>query len=231
MSPATIEERPLRLEREGLLQCAICGEFRRSVGIHIRVHGITADEYRERFGLNKKRGLVGPDSYERYRAAAVDSDRASVLQAGSDIENLIAKRPKRLGPMALETRLRLSLQAQKETCAQGHPWSVENTLYSRTPAGRWRPSHPRHCRTCQHRYQRKARRKQREAGRARPWGARKVELNRQQEFVLELRAQGQTLHSIGERLKVTGGRVHQIETVAKERLAEQARRANHVPES
>ena len=156
---ASAEQRPLRLERDGLLQCAICGEFRRSVGIHTRVHGITADEYRERFGLNKKRGLVGPDSYERYRVAAVDSDRASVLQVASPDINRNSR--KKTGPQALESRLHISIAKQQETCARGHPWSEENTYYwPGAKVGLVRKG-PRKCRTCERLRQREAKQAER----------------------------------------------------------------------
>ena len=143
------ETRPLRLERDGLLQCAICGEFKRSVGIHTRVHGITADEYRERFGLNKRRGLVGPDSYEKYRAAAIVSGRGDTLQAASPDINRNAR--KKTGSQVLETRFHISRAKQQETCALGHPWSEANTYYwPGTKVGLVRKG-PRRCRTCERR--------------------------------------------------------------------------------
>ena len=140
--------RPLRLERDGLLQCAICGEFRRSVGIHTRVHGITADEYRERFGLNNKRGLVGPLSYEKYRAAAIRSGRGEILQRAT-VPGWAPHR--KTGTQALETRLHISIAKQRETCTKGHPWSEENTYYwPGTKVGLSRKG-PRRCRICERR--------------------------------------------------------------------------------
>lgn len=43
------------------MECHICGGFYRSVGTHaVQAHDISAATYKERFGLNKLDGLVGP---------------------------------------------------------------------------------------------------------------------------------------------------------------------------
>lgn len=45
-----------------LVQCAICGKWKRSVGSHcVRVHGVNRDEYKMRFGLALKTALCSKD--------------------------------------------------------------------------------------------------------------------------------------------------------------------------
>jgi len=43
------------------IQCHICGKWYRGLATHIRVHGLTADEYREEFSLNRTQPLCSPD--------------------------------------------------------------------------------------------------------------------------------------------------------------------------
>lgn len=43
------------------IQCHICGKWYRGLATHIRVHGLTADEYREEFSLNRSQPLCSPD--------------------------------------------------------------------------------------------------------------------------------------------------------------------------
>lgn len=50
------------------MQCHICGKWYKSVGLHsVYAHELTADEYREAFGLNHQQGLVSPRLSERLR--------------------------------------------------------------------------------------------------------------------------------------------------------------------
>lgn len=47
------------------MRCHICGRLYRHVGVHaVQAHGLTADEYREEFGLNRDTGLIGPETHE-----------------------------------------------------------------------------------------------------------------------------------------------------------------------
>lgn len=45
-------------EKVKLLQCEICSRFYRNLGLHVRSHGLTADEYKEKYGLNRRHALV-----------------------------------------------------------------------------------------------------------------------------------------------------------------------------
>lgn len=50
--------------------CLLCGRALRRLGIHLpRIHGISEDEYRERYGLPWRRGLTSAESHASYSAA------------------------------------------------------------------------------------------------------------------------------------------------------------------
>lgn len=50
------------------LQCHVCGTFWRALGVHVaRAHGMAADDYRERFELNRTAPLASPALQERLR--------------------------------------------------------------------------------------------------------------------------------------------------------------------
>jgi|6_EtaG_2_1085325.scaffolds.fasta_scaffold57423_1 hypothetical protein len=51
----------------GKILCLLCGKAYRSVGIHLRTHDISPDEYRDRYGLPWSIGLASPDCREAYR--------------------------------------------------------------------------------------------------------------------------------------------------------------------
>ena len=71
---------------DGKAQCGICKRAYGHLGAHIkRRHGLEADEYRERFGLNRQTGLIGPDLAEKRRAtrAQLQSLRGSTPETNA----------------------------------------------------------------------------------------------------------------------------------------------------
>ncbi len=55
----------------GGLMCHLCGHAFANLGLHAwRGHGVTADQYREAHGLQRRRGLVSTELAGRIRAAA-----------------------------------------------------------------------------------------------------------------------------------------------------------------
>lgn len=51
-----------------LIQCAVCGDWMSQFGRHLEYkHGITHDEYRQRFGLNRKTALISDEGQMRCR--------------------------------------------------------------------------------------------------------------------------------------------------------------------
>lgn len=54
------------------VQCHICGRWYQALGKHVSMsHGITPDEYRQMFGLNRGTGLCSPALAERIRGWAL----------------------------------------------------------------------------------------------------------------------------------------------------------------
>jgi len=53
------------------IQCLICGKWYKSlVPSHLRIHNISENDYRERFGLPWRKGLCGCETIDKYRAKA-----------------------------------------------------------------------------------------------------------------------------------------------------------------
>ena len=64
------------------IQCLMCGELRSSLGAHLaKVHKMTGDDYRARFGIPYGRALACPDSLTRWASAeqrhSQDAERAA----------------------------------------------------------------------------------------------------------------------------------------------------------
>ena len=68
-------------------QCLICGKHYTQVGTHIvQVHGITAREYREQFGLEVKRGIT-PKWYRGQKGIGVYPRSQQTLEKLSEERN------------------------------------------------------------------------------------------------------------------------------------------------
>jgi len=139
------EIRVLRVERDGLLQCAICGIYKRHIGGHVKLHGITADEYREQFRLSGPkqggRGLIGELSFQSYSKAAKRKDMTQLTLGRVIGHRNRSGRHKRQRP--LETLIANSNSNQRETCVNGHP---RDDVLVRSEGGGVR------CRPCQRAY-------------------------------------------------------------------------------
>lgn len=80
-------------EEDGLLVCLECGSWYRGLGGHVALsHGYSADEYRLRFELLRKRGLWATDAREgagrRSKARAGKYPRATKTQFRGTAEEL-----------------------------------------------------------------------------------------------------------------------------------------------
>ncbi len=51
------------------IQCLICGKTYKRLAIHIYMHDLTEDDYRELYGLPWRRGLCGIDAFKAYSNA------------------------------------------------------------------------------------------------------------------------------------------------------------------
>jgi hypothetical protein len=80
------QERLLRDEEADLVICHLCGRGFRSLGSHLRAHDLTADQYRQQYGLLRRRALSSRElSQDRSRAqrrayAASERMRADFAQ-------------------------------------------------------------------------------------------------------------------------------------------------------
>ena len=64
------------------LTCLVCGRtFKALIGHIYRKHGISADEYKERFGLPFQRGLVTPDLHSKLREISSAPDKIKKSKA------------------------------------------------------------------------------------------------------------------------------------------------------
>lgn len=86
-APAPIPQRDPTLPPIGLLiyqpdgagvQCHVCGEFKGSLVMHVRVHGYNADSYKEAFGLGRTWSLLSPATAEKFRENAITRDQGGV---------------------------------------------------------------------------------------------------------------------------------------------------------
>jgi len=66
------------------ITCAICGEGHRQVGTHIvQRHGMTAREYREKYGFDVKKGQLPDDLRKLYGEQALENGTYRNLKAGA----------------------------------------------------------------------------------------------------------------------------------------------------
>lgn len=66
------ERDPRAAIREREILCLVCRRpFRQLTNTHLRGHGLTADDYRQRFGYNRGTALMARDLRALYRARAV----------------------------------------------------------------------------------------------------------------------------------------------------------------
>jgi hypothetical protein len=84
-------------------QCHVCGHFYRNLGLHAYyAHQLSADAYRERFGIARTASLAAPVYAEWHRRRAIDNNFAARLN-----QNRPAEKPNTTGVrLRLQTRLR-----------------------------------------------------------------------------------------------------------------------------
>lgn len=62
------------MSTNGKIQCLICGKFfTRPCSHAVQVHGVTAREYKEVFGFDKKKGIATDEYKEKMREHVVDN--------------------------------------------------------------------------------------------------------------------------------------------------------------
>lgn len=63
------------------VQCHVCGRWYGGLSAHVRVHGLTTDAYKERYGLARRLSLWSPHYQARQRAAAIARGQPAVGRA------------------------------------------------------------------------------------------------------------------------------------------------------
>jgi len=72
---------PRQAVQEDSIRCLVCGgSFRQLTNTHLRVHRLTADEYKQRFGYNRGRPLMCAELCRLYTDRAVKSGLASRIR-------------------------------------------------------------------------------------------------------------------------------------------------------
>jgi len=84
--------------------CLLCGKACRNLGLHLRIHDITVDAYRERYGFAYTRGMVSRDSADAYRAAAFRTQNYLSIPLSKEQALAAARMPHR---MSLEKHRRI----------------------------------------------------------------------------------------------------------------------------
>ncbi len=124
-------------------QCHICGDYFGNLGGHVsQVHGVTPDEYKERFGLNATTGLIGPalkalrqqEGAERAETPAFSEFRAAGERARA--ERTREGRSSRGRRLRLEQRLDPKTQAARRAALA----RANEVLRQRKEAGLHQPA-------------------------------------------------------------------------------------------
>jgi hypothetical protein len=72
-APFTTEQELTAYLSGPLLQCLVCGQWRENVGTHLKAHGVSAREYRERFNIPRTYPLCSGVVSERLSFAQLDA--------------------------------------------------------------------------------------------------------------------------------------------------------------
>jgi hypothetical protein len=97
---------PRRAVGEDAIVCLLCGgTFRQLTNTHLRGHGLTADEYKRRFGYNRRRALMCAALRRVYAERAVRTDLASRIGWRPIVQEPELRRLGGMRPTTLEERL------------------------------------------------------------------------------------------------------------------------------
>jgi hypothetical protein len=66
-------------ERINLSQCEICERFYRNLGSHVRSHGLSASQYKERYGINRHSSLAC-SATQRMVGESINEERREILR-------------------------------------------------------------------------------------------------------------------------------------------------------
>jgi len=126
--------------REDGVVCLECGILYRFLGRHVRRHGLTLDEYREKWGYNRGRALISPDLRDARRQVALAQNAVERLPGPPEsLRNLWEGRGRFTGPRRLEDRLWQSARMRARFAAGARPSNLkveDKTLRTLVAEGR-----------------------------------------------------------------------------------------------
>ena len=97
---------PRRAVAEEAIVCLLCGgTFRQLTNTHLRGHGMTADQYKRRFGYNRRRALMCGALRRVYAERALRTELAARIGWRPIVEEPALRRLGGMRPTTLEERL------------------------------------------------------------------------------------------------------------------------------
>lgn len=84
------------------IECLLCGRMLKSLGLHLsRIHGVTEEKYKERYGLPLTRGLVCEETHGNYSKSVTERpDRIDhIKRLASEFQPLVASAKRRKSPI------------------------------------------------------------------------------------------------------------------------------------
>jgi len=97
---------PRRAVTDEAIVCLLCGgTFRQLTNTHLRGHGLTADQYKGRFGYNRRRALMCGALRRAYAERALRTELAARIGWRPIVEEPSLRRLGGMRPTTLEERL------------------------------------------------------------------------------------------------------------------------------
>lgn len=122
---APLRADPRRAVGQDGIRCLVCGrQFRQLTNTHLRFHGVTATEYKRRFGYNRNRPLMCLALRQLYAERAIRTGLASRIRQRPIVTMPELRRRGGTRPMSLEERLtRREVRARARRAGAGPPAS------------------------------------------------------------------------------------------------------------
>lgn len=111
---------PRRAIQEEAITCLVCGgPFRQLNNLHLRLHGLTAEAYKQRFGYNLGRPLMCGALKRLYAERAVQVGLAAAIRrrpilAQPELRQRGARRPITLEELLTRREIRLARRTRRE---------------------------------------------------------------------------------------------------------------------
>ena len=117
---ATLRADPRQAVQEDSIRCLVCaGVFRQLTNTHLRGHGLSAAEYKTRFGYNRGRPLMCRALSRLYAERAVLSGLASHIRSRPIVADPELRRRGGMRPVTLEELL--TRRDARRTAGRGAP--------------------------------------------------------------------------------------------------------------